>query len=404
MSGLDEVNQILSAADLSNPGTAFEAIINTRAFIERSVGVNATIVCFMERQPNPGLLASAFVEYLFAREDESFTLKKCALEFMLLWVRGSPVTELDSQISLLEKIIPGIQSILAAEPPFALHQKIISMLFHKCNTHVVDAGFAVGSPLESKEFLTVSSGATRAGYMYTLRGRLQIIMAFLSSPKRPATAKRPLSVPLLEDDNDLVRSIKKVASQTITGPLELKKIHDWLSSVPVIECSNRVPRVPVRVLNCLDTITLDEQPQDPEVCLQIAIMCIIAQKDEQFDFKPHIDKFAQLCGINSTALLNTLKRSYDPVSPTESEATHAPAEVEELFPAQQILQPFDLEPVEELEDPSVELEPMDELLNELAGQDMAEWNDGDEMAQWRIARRCVGDFMDRLNPDSFSIM
>ena len=403
MSGLDNVKALLAAASDATFEDTIKAITETKEFQQKSVGVNACLVCFCLEQPNGCDLATRLIDLLF--QSGSIDLGKSALEFMLLWIRGSGPAELERQIEILETHAGAIKAIVDSDKAFTLHQLIISMLVSRCSSHVVTEGQVVGEPLPSKEFLEACT--SRTFQANTLRGRLQIVTSRIFDENKPKAEK--VVVESSGDDPVIVAALKMIASGS-AGPLQFKVITDYLKNekLKCVQMCNRVSRTPARVLTSLENIQNLDIPQDCDVCLQIALMCLIVSKENEQEFVDLVKHFAKQCHIDGDLVVDAVKTAKQPSDRAAQVVTpdvDMTAEADDARNAEPILKPFDLDPEPEIATIQHPLSPeqVRKQIEDFAGSDPSKWFDGDELNEWRVARLCVSHFMNKLDPNSFNI-
>ena len=396
MAGLDNVKALLAASTDATFEDTIKAIVETKEFEEKRVGVNACLVCFVMSQPNGRDLATRIIDLLFS--SESVEHQKSALEFMLLWVRASGPEDIERQVEILERHSSTIKANIEIDKTFNFHQLIIAMLSSRCSSHVLEPDRVVCDPALSKEFLEKTAGMTRTSRANSLRGRLQVIACRIFDETKAKQNERRIEIELGQDDPVIVSALKKVASG-VAGPLQFKVITDHLKSekLKCVEARNRVPRTPARVLTSLESIQNIDAVQDCEVCLQIALMCLIIAQDDDQDFPDLVRHFGKLCHIDGDLLIDAVraaKQEPQQTQPVIDPEFDAVDEVDESRDAEPILKPFELMPEPKVEVAEQSPEPADNQNEETATD-----SDDRELKEWRAARLCIADFMNITKVD-----
>jgi hypothetical protein len=406
--GLDELKSLLSSADPNNIPATFPSIVSTAAFLNSSTGAGAHIVFFFQSLPNSDALSCAFMRFLFEKPSDGLMLKR-GLDFFLLWIRASTAESLDAQITVLESLAPQVRAFLEVEqgnpnPSIALAQLIErSRLYPMPNATPLFT-----QTCDSRTFLENSPTFMRSARAAEIRGRLHLLTSRLFptflQPANFLPAKRPLPPLVSPPDVRLLKALESLAKGGNTNSLRiaLQVVEQFLKAATWITPSVRIPRPPVPIFTAFELLQNPAEPQDPTVLLQIAIMCLIIQSDNP-KFSSLIRKFAPVCDIDADLLIDLIQKPIEnetlptqemPVPPTIPDQPST--EFRPLF------QPFELEPEEP---PSVAQPGIgEERIEDVAGKDPAHWFDGDSLTTWRVARLCVANMFDQIDPDGFGLL
>jgi hypothetical protein len=347
------------------------------------------------------------MRFLFSSEPRS--LKRTALEFFLLWLRSSGPDSLAAQIEVLESLSPQIRQLLDQDNNYYHCRLIIAQLLERCSSHVLPGAVPPLSGAHcARDFLSVSSTLVRSRRAAELRGRLHLLSSRIFPPFADfALSKRCVQVAqTTHGDSPVLTSLERIAGGS-AGPLEFQAVEQFMSRATCIELRNRVPRLPPRVLASFDTIQSLGDAQDPEVCLQIAIMCAIVSEDKN-RFSRYILKFARLCKVDGEVIVKILQQADTDVAKKAVEARGDSDEVDtsEEEPFEPLLKPFEIVNDQGADaGPQIREEvPPEVEIRQFAGPDPEKWFNGEEINEWRAARLCVAHFMDRLDPDSFAVL
>ncbi|KAH0794064.1 hypothetical protein GPJ56_001942 [Histomonas meleagridis] len=241
---------------------------------------------------------------------------------------------------------------------------------------------------------------------FALKGRILLAASklFPVLVEKPAPKKQQTNEFEVDKDESLISQALKKSSSNPTNPLIFKSVARFLKNAKCVSYENRIKRPPARVLTSLEGIS-SQQLQDPEVCLQIAIMCVILQPPEDTTFDGFVKDFASLCKIDGKMILDLVKSSIQTTLPDVSDMDkfrfmqgEPHEEEEEKF--EPILRPFDVTFPDET-NPMIEISTENTILDENNLNDL--FSD-DSFYEWRNARYCVANCIDRLDPNSFSFL
>jgi hypothetical protein len=405
--GLDEIRQLLDSVDRSALSSIFPSIISSRAFEFNSTGTCAQLVLTFTSGPDGSIWCSEFMRFLFSCESKA--LKRTALEFFLLWLRSSGPDSLDSQIEALESFAPQIKQLLEQDNSYYHSRLIIAQLLDRCSLHVLPGPTPSLSGVHSaRDFLSVSPHLVRSRRAAELRGRLHLLSSRIFPPFADfALSKRCVQVvQTTRGDSPVPTALERIAGGW-AGPLEFQTVDQFMARATCVELRNRVPRPPPRVLASFETIQSLGDAQDPEVCLQIAIMCAIVSEEKERFFR-YILKFAGLCKVDGEVIIKILHQADTDVTKRAAEARGDPDEADdsEKEPFEPLLKPFEVVHDDGADaEPQIREEvPAEVEIRQFAGPDPEKWFDGEEINEWRAARLCVAHLMDRLDPDSFAVL
>jgi hypothetical protein len=312
------------------------------------------------------------------------------------------------QIQALEQLAPQIKGLLEIDPGNKIPQLAIAQLIERCSTHVLlPSQMTMPEAQNSKDFLSKSSDYSRSKLASEYRGRLHLVATrIFPAFANFAVSKKAVSVPAPTNDVAILTVLTHLASGK-ANQLDFQVAENFLTKVVCVDVKNRIPRTPARILTSLDNLQNVNDLQDPEVCLEIAIMCLILQPTGD-RFANLVRKFAGLCGIEGdlivravlTAIHSTLKQN-EPLELGEVPVIGEKSGPEEEDRFEPILKPWELEPTESVAEgrEKVEVE-----ADDVGGGDRSNWFQGDELNEWRTARLCVARFMDRLDPNSFAVL
>ncbi|KAK8889782.1 hypothetical protein M9Y10_034536 [Tritrichomonas musculus] len=431
MEGLDEISHILENFKEENMFEIFDQIINSEIFKLTPVGVCGSFVSYFGvfEKGDRNEIMSQFLMFLFEKNVDPKL--EILFSFLFLWIRSSDEQALDYQIKCLEKLSPQLHGY---EDKYKNTNNychlVIAQLMERCQTYVLpNEQCNMVETLSSEDFLQKSPSLIRSKRAATFRGRLHMITTRIF----PAFAKFAMSkgsVPLEYNRSEpsalpsIADLLQKIASSDLSEilPNDFKMIASYLSKVQCVDCRNRIDRIPSRVLTCLESLQNQASEQDPEVCLQIAIMCLILDKSNQENpFPQLVQKFASLCDIDGSMLVHTIKRaestylksgtleaSYDISSLTDNSTP----EIERPF--KPLLSSFEIEPDQYETSPSefdfandnpiFEKESARKQIESFAGNDEKKWFAGNGIDEWRAGRLCVSFFLDRLDSKSISLI
>lgn len=427
---MDEIYHILDGFSEENMQEIFNQIINSDTYKLTPVGVCGVIVSYFSHYEASmrNEIMSQFLKFLFQNvPDPKLDVQ---LFFLLLWIRSSDEQALDYQINCLEELAPQLHEYEFENKGINTFCHLaIAQLMERCQNYILPSEDCnLTEPLPSKEFLEKSSDLIRSKRAATYRGRLHMITTRIF----PAFASFAMSkncVPLEFERGDLPIGVylQRIASPSNLSSTDFKMIATYLNKVNCVEYKNRVKRIPSRVLTSLDSLQNQSSVQDPEVCLQIAIMCLILEQSSQegeqneSQFAPLVLKFSEMCHVDGLMIINTVKRaestylkigtldaSYD-ISNLTEEVSQAPEK-----PFTPLLSSFEIEPEQNgdttpdfsvIEDDALfDKESARKQIISFAGDDEEKWFAGNGINEWRAARMCVSHFMDRLDSKSISLI
>jgi hypothetical protein len=408
-SGLDEVKSLLASTDSSSLPSIFPSLISTPAFHLNSTGVCAQVVCFLQTDPAGDSLSCEFMKFLFETPCETAVLKRSALDFFLLWVRSSSPWSLEAQISILESLATQIRAFLELEPGNPNPSLAVAQLIERSSLYVLPTAVPFfEQTCDSRSFITRSPEFIRSHRASQIRGRLHLLAARLfppnSTPQHFLPAKKSVFPSRSSSEVRLPKALEALAKGgTVVDSLRIsfQVVEQFLASATWIPVQERIPRPLTPIFAAFEALQSPSEPQDPAVLLQIAIMCLIIQPINP-KVIPLLRKFAVPCGVDADLVLRLVQEPLGNEALPSQEMEIPPAMPSEPMEFVPLLEPFELEPEPEI--PANPQPSVDGQIEELAGKDPSRWFDGDELTKWRVARLCVANFFDRLDPDSFSIL
>jgi hypothetical protein len=411
MTGLGQVSDLLASCTPETLADTFNAVISVPAFSVNSTGVCAQIVSSFAALPLGNDWSAQFIEFLFGFPSDTNALKRSALDFLYLWIRSSGPDAIELQVTVLETIATRVRILLEAEPGNAIPQLAIAQLIDRCSTFVLPDLDKPFEPVPSAAaFVATCPSLSRTSRSARIRGRLHIVASRIFPAFAPFTqAKKGLSVEVTRGDVPLLTVLQKLAGGT-AGPLDFQCADQFLSKVTVVR-PHGSGRLPGRVLWSFDSLQNPDEPQDAEVCLQIAIMCLILDPARP-KFAALVRKFAAICGVDGNLIAETVQTVDEAlVKQTEESVKRVEIPAVEEPPADGtvdlIVKPFEVVLEEELppiDHSEFSVESVEAELESFAGPDRAKWFDGDENTAWRAARLCVAHLMGKLDPDSFAVL
>lgn len=425
MEGLDEIYKILENFKEENMYEIFEQVINSATFELTPFAACGAIISHFSHYDvsNRNMILSEFLKFLFQKvPDPSLEVH---FHFLLLWIRSSDEQALNYQIDCLEELAPQLHKYeFENKNRNTFCHLAIAQLMERCQNYILPSEECnLSEPLTSKEFLEKSSDLIRSKRASTYRGRLHMITTQIF----PAFASFAISkncVSLEYERDDLIGlCLQKIASPSNLNAQDFKMIAAYLNKVNCVEYKNRVERIPSRVLTNLDSLQNQSSLQDPEVCLQIAIMCLILEQSSQESevsgnqFIPLVQKFSTMCNVDGSMIIDTVRRaestylkigtldaSYDISNISDSNTQPVEKPFKPLLPS------FEIEP-ETIDDSApdaiedvLDKESAIKRIESFAGEDEDKWFTGNGIDGWSAARLCFDYFKDRLDSKSFSLI
>jgi hypothetical protein len=344
------------------------------------------------------------MRFLFEFPSPTSSYKRSAFDFFLLWVRSSSASSIESQIATLESLSSQIRSFLETDPGNTNPSLAIAQLIERSHLfcHPLPEPY-FDQTCDSQTFLERSQHFVRSRRASSLRGRLHLLTARLfptfSQPPNFLCAKKPLAQ-FGERDVRLMKALESLVKGGSADSLRLafQVVEQFLTAASWIEMPKQSPKPPPPpVFSAYECLQNPTEPQDPVILLQIAIVCLIVQPNN-LRVVSLVRKFATVCEIDPELIVWLVQ---NPVGMEMAgrgggggnEEKEGEGEVNDL------LERFDLK-----DDEVIREVPKVDMNSAVEGVDQEKWFDGDELERWRVARICVANFYDRIDPDSFGLL